>query len=267
MGTDWRLRDDELEPVAELYSGDWGGFEALGEPRAATKDAPGGGFSGRAPFVNGLIWNALGVGYKMGFIASSDHWSTHIAYADLLVPDRVTTRADILDAFRSRRTYASTDNIILDFSAGDVVQGGELQAAQSPVFHIRVQGTEPILRIEIIKNNRIIFTRTADAAAGDPRIIDFSYRDNDKFDDTSMAPTDQIRNGHPAEARGQNSLLLCARDTAVQPRSAGSGGRNRMVVADLREAVRGRRFRLRGKANCTPFRRGNRVLQNSTPER
>ena len=44
------------------------------------------------PYVNGLIWNALGVGFKMGFIASSDHWSTHIAYANLIVPDRVTTR-------------------------------------------------------------------------------------------------------------------------------------------------------------------------------
>lgn len=60
MGTNWRYHDNELEPVAELYSGDWGGFEAEGQPRAATKDAPGGGFSGRAPFVNGLIWNALG---------------------------------------------------------------------------------------------------------------------------------------------------------------------------------------------------------------
>jgi hypothetical protein len=208
MGTDWRLRDDELEPVAELYSGIWGGFEAEGEPRAATKDAPGGGFSGRAPFVNGLIWNALGVGYRMGFIASSDHWSTHIAYADLLVPDRVTTRADILDAFRSRRTYASTDNIILDFSSGDVVQGGEMQASHSPVFHIRVQGTDPILRVEIIKNNRIVFTRTADPAAGDPRIIDFSYLDNEKFDDTSMAWTDQIRNWQAPE-------------TGIRPRPAG----------------------------------------------
>ncbi len=146
MGTDWRLRDDELEPVAELYSGDWGGFEALGQPRAATREALGGGFSGRAPFVNGLIWNALGAGYKMGFIASSDHWSTHIAYADLLVPDHVTGRADIQEALRARHSYASTDNIILDFSAGKVLQGGEMQAQQTPAFRIRLQGTEPILR-------------------------------------------------------------------------------------------------------------------------
>jgi hypothetical protein len=193
MGTDWKYRDDELEPVAELYSGDWGGFEEDGQPRAATPEAQGGGFAGRAPFVNGLIWNALGAGYKMGFIASSDHWSTHIAYANLLVPEAVTTRADILDAFRNRRTYASTDNIVLDFSADTAVQGGEMQASQSPTFQIHVRATEPILRLEIIKNNRIIFTRSVDAATGDPKVIDFSYRDNDTFADTSMAPTHQIQ--------------------------------------------------------------------------
>jgi hypothetical protein len=199
MGTNWRFHDNELEPVAELYSGDWGGFEAEGQPRAATKDAPGGGFSGRAPYVNGLIWNALGAGYKMGFIASSDHWSTHIAYANLLVPDSVTTRGDILDALRNRRTYASTDNIVLDFTAGSVVQGGEIRASESPTFHIRVRATEPILRLEVIKNNRIIFSRGAGSPPGDPKTMDFTYRDNEGFGNTSVASTDQISNWNAPE--------------------------------------------------------------------
>lgn len=207
MGTNWRFHDDELEPVAELYSGDWGGFEAEGQPRAATKSAPGGGFSGRAPFVNGLIWNALGAGYKLGFIASSDHWSTHIAYANLLTPDSIVTRADLLDAFRNRRTYASTDNIVLDFTAGPTVQGGEIRAAQSPTFHIHVNATEPILRLEIIKNNRIVFSRGADPPPADPRVLDFSYRDNEGFSDTSVAPTDQIHD-------------WSAPETGIRPRPA-----------------------------------------------
>ncbi len=194
MGTDWRLRDDGLEPVAELYSGDWGAFEDLGQPRAATKEASGGGFSGRAPFTNGLLWNALGAGYKIGFIASHDHWATHIAYANLLVPDRITTRGDILDALRNRRTYASTDNIVLDFSAGDAMQGGEMQASQSPVFQIRVHGTAPILRVEIVKNNRIVFARGAGPESGDPRVVEFSFRDNEHFGDTTMGPSQEIQN-------------------------------------------------------------------------
>ncbi|MCX6633806.1 MAG: DUF3604 domain-containing protein, partial [Acidobacteria bacterium] len=193
MGTDWRLRDDELEPVAEIYQGDRNSYEDQGQPRAALKDAPGDGGAGRAPFQKGLIWNALGVGYKMGFIASSDHWSTHISYANLLVPDRPTTRGDILDAFRQRRTYGSTDNIVLDFHAGDVLQGGEVQAAQSPTFYVHARGTESILRAEIVKNNRVIYTRPAETGAGDGRRIEFSFRDNDTFGDTSMAPTSEVR--------------------------------------------------------------------------
>jgi hypothetical protein len=194
MGTDWRLRDDELEPVAEIYQGDRNTYEDEGQPRAATRDAIGDGFAGRSPFQKGLIWNALGVGYKMGFIASSDHWSTHISYANLVVPDGVTSRADILDAFRGRRTYGSTDNIVLDFFAGETMQGGELRASRSPAFQVRVQGTEAVLRVEIIKNNRIVFTRTPEAGSGDERRVEFTFRDEESFADTSMAPTSQIRN-------------------------------------------------------------------------
>lgn len=189
MGTDWRLRDDELEPVAEIYQGDRNSYEEEGQPRAALKDAWGDGGGGRQPFQKGLIWNALGVGYKMGFIASSDHFSTHISYANLLVPDGVTGRAEILDAFRARRTYGSTDNIVLDFHAGEVMQGGEMSASESPTFQIRARGTEPILRVEIIKNNRIVFSRGSESES-----VEFSYRDNEKFSDTSMAPTSQIKN-------------------------------------------------------------------------
>ena len=202
MGTNWRLRDEKLEPATELYSGDWGDFEELGAPRAATRQAIGGGFSGRDPFVNGYIWNALGAGYKMGFIASSDHWSTHVAYANLLVPDRVIARGDILNAIRLRHTYASTDNIVVDFYAGTTLQGGEMTAAASPTFHVNVAGTEPILRVEVIKNNRIIYTQTAAANAADPRHIAFTFRDSSEFggdfNDTTMHPTAEVKDWtHP----------------------------------------------------------------------
>jgi hypothetical protein len=194
MGTDWRLRDDELEPVAEIYQGDRNTYEDEGQPRAATREVMGDGFAGRAPFQKGLIWNALGVGYRMGFIASSDHWSTHISYANLLVPEGAAGRAEILDAFRRRRTYGSTDNIVVDFHAGATPMGGELTDSRSPVFTVRVVGTEPILRVEIIKNNRIVYTRSPGAAAPDPRVLAFAYRDEERFADTSMGPTSQIRN-------------------------------------------------------------------------
>ncbi len=182
MGTDWSLRDDSLEPVTEIYQGDRNSYEHEGGPRAALSNNFGPGSGGRQPYQKGLVWNALGAGYKMGFIASSDHWSTHISYANLLVPAHETTREDIQAALRERRTYASTDNIVLDFRADSTMQGGMLSATQSPTFHVSAIGTEPILRIELIKNNRVLFSRSPEAASPDPRRLAFSFRDTAQFE-------------------------------------------------------------------------------------
>jgi hypothetical protein len=173
MGTDWRLRDDRLEPVTEIYQGDRNSYEDEGAPRAALGNNWGPGSGGRPPYQKGLVKNALGQGYKMGFIASSDHDSVHISYANLLVPDRVVTREDIQDALRRRHTYASTDNIIVDFSAGSALQGEELRAASSPTFQVAVTGTEPILRVEVIKDNRVIYTKSPAAKS-----VTFTFQDS-----------------------------------------------------------------------------------------
>ena len=122
----------------------------------------------------------------MGFLAASDHYSTHISYANLIVPAETTTREHLLDAFRWRRTYASTDNIVLDFSAGSANQGGEAAAAD-PEFRIRVEGTAPIRIVEIVKNNRVVFTREGGGAA----VLAFAYRDMQASDHT-VGPTAAI---------------------------------------------------------------------------
>ncbi|MCL5746517.1 MAG: DUF3604 domain-containing protein, partial [Acidobacteria bacterium] len=211
MGTDWRLRDDELEPVAEIYQGCRNSYEEEGAPRAALSTVTGPGGGGKPPYQKGLIWNALGVGYKMGFIASSDHFSTHISYSNLLVPDKVTTRDDIQQAFRSRRTYASTDNIVVDFYAGGTIQGGEMEDSVTPMFQVNVLGTEPILKVEVIKNNRIIYTKTAEQGAARPQNMEFSFQDaapfGGDFADTSMGATSQIKDWSRPE-------------TGIRPRSS-----------------------------------------------
>lgn len=202
MGTDWNLRDDELEPVTEIYQGDRNSYEAEGGPRTATSAIFGPGSGGRPPYQKGLVWNALGAGYKMGFIASSDHYSTHISYANILVPDEVTTRADIQQALRQRHTYASTDNIVIDFYAGNALQGDEMEARASPTFQVSVDGTEPIMRVNVIKNNRVIYVWRAAAGSADPRRAAFTFRDSSEyggeFNDTSMHATSQIKDwAHP----------------------------------------------------------------------
>ncbi len=188
MGTNWQRRDDEVIPVTEIYQGDRNSYETQGGPRAALPDAPGMGSAGRPPHQDGLVQNALGVGYRMGFIASSDHRSTHISYANLIVPDRITTRADLIDAMRNRRTFASTDNIAVDFHSGGQHQGSVTVAAEAPVFTARIRGTAPILKVEVIKNNRSVYTRSGDGELD----VEFEYRDAE-FDDTSMGATATVQ--------------------------------------------------------------------------
>ena len=198
MGTDWRLRDDEVIPVTEIYQGDRNSYEEVGAPRAAVPENLGPGSAGRSPFQKGLVRNALGVGYKMGFIASSDHFSTHISYTNLLVPDGITTRDDIQESLLARRTYGSTDNIIVDFHSEGTIQGGELTTSSSPTFQVRVFATAPILKVEIIKNNRVIYTRAPSRADRDPSRLEFVFRDvasmGGNFEDETMAATSEIRN-------------------------------------------------------------------------
>ena len=81
------------------------------------------------------------------------------------MPDGTTTRADIQQALRARRTYASTDNIVVDFYAADTMQGGEMTARSSPAFQVSVIGTEPILRVEMIKNGKVVYTQAGETSS------------------------------------------------------------------------------------------------------
>ena len=107
--------------------------------------------------------------------ASSDHIATHDSYACMLVDgDRPPTREDILDAMRARHAYAATDNIIVDVRIGDHMMGDVFDSREIPVLKVRVQGTGPISRIEVIKNNTFVHTARPEASQAS-----FEYRDAD----------------------------------------------------------------------------------------
>jgi hypothetical protein len=161
MGTDWRDNDPAVEPIVEIYQGDRNSYEHEGAPRAGFDPK-----SGKQPaniagwFPKGYINLALDKGYRLGFQASSDHWSTHISYFIILAEKN--ERQALLDAVRVRHCYGATDNIILDVRSGKHVMGDEFKTAQAPALDIRVIGTGKLAKIDVIRDGEVAATLRPD---------------------------------------------------------------------------------------------------------
>jgi hypothetical protein len=158
MGTDWRDNDPELEPLVEIYQGDRMSYEYQGAPRAGY-----GPKSGKKPVSiggwepAGFVDNALGKkGYRLGFEASSDHWSTHISYSIVLAERN--DRESILEAIRKRRCYAATDDIIVDLRSGNHLMGEEFKTNDAATLNMKVVGTKPLAKIDILKDSEVVDT-------------------------------------------------------------------------------------------------------------
>ena len=153
MGTDWRDHDPQVDTVAEIYQGARQSYEHKNAPRGirdGEEGAAAGGFQ-----EPGMFWNAWSKGYKIGVIASSDHFSTHISYAMVYTPD--TSREAIHDSIRKRRTYGATDNIVLDFRMGDAFMGGETAASEPQRVTVRVRGTDAVAAVHLIRDGNYAY--------------------------------------------------------------------------------------------------------------
>jgi hypothetical protein len=173
MGTDWRDNDRLLEPVVEIYQGDRNNYECEGAPRGLTA----GDITANKPGNEGLhpkgfVWNALVKGYRFGFESSSDHISTHTSYAVALVEK--PGREAIVEAFRARRCFAATDNIALVVQCADHLMGEEFHLAGKPTLEIRAVGTAPIVKLDIVRNNRYVYS-----AAPNRQTLDLQWTDAD----------------------------------------------------------------------------------------
>lgn len=171
QGTDWRDNDPELEPLAELYQGYHSSYEYEGAPRTES-DATGhvhGSYE-----KAGFFWNALAKGYKLGVQSSSDHISTHVSYACIITDNN--SRQGMIDAMKKRHAYAATDNIIVDYrmvdGAGEHLQGDIFSASGAPRIVLKVKGTGPIEKLDLVKNNRFILSKSPGTAE-----FDLTYQD------------------------------------------------------------------------------------------
>jgi hypothetical protein len=170
MGTDWRDNDPKLEPVVEIYQGARQNYEHKNAPRGI-KDGEEkkalGGFQ-----EPGLVWNAWKKGHRLGVIASSDHFSTHISYAMVYTPDK--SRRAIFDSIMKRQTYGATDNIILEFWLGNHFMGDDFTASQKQIVRVKAIGTGVIDTIHLIRDARYIYK-----VAPGGKEVEFEYMDHD----------------------------------------------------------------------------------------
>ena len=174
QGTDWRDNDPALEPLVEIYQGLNSSYEYENAPRADTPERRY-YHHGENWRPAGFVWNAWAKGLKLGVQTSADHIATHDSYACVLVEgNQPRSREDILNAMRARHAYAATDNIIVDARIGDHIMGEVFKSTEAPVLKVRVQGTGPIARIVVIKNNKFVHTVEPGGASAA-----FEYRDGD----------------------------------------------------------------------------------------
>ena len=173
MGTDWSDNDPQVDAVVEIYQGARLNYEHEGAPRGARAGQPGaGGFQ-----AGGVAWNAWKKGHRIGVIASSDHYSTHISYAMVYTPS--PARGDIFESIQKRHTYGATDNIVLEFWLGGHFMGDDFSAHEKQNLRVRVQGTDEIEKIHVIRDAKYIYTISPGQNSPGKREVEFEYADNE----------------------------------------------------------------------------------------
>ncbi|MDQ2898917.1 MAG: hypothetical protein M3Y07_03845 [Acidobacteriota bacterium] len=173
QGTDYRDNDPELEPLVELYQGYHAAYEYEGGPRAETATNHVLIHGSYQPA--GFWWNALAKGLKLGVQSSSDHISTHCSYAMIYTPS--DDRTQIVESMRQRHAYAATDNIVLDFEAEEPngkrhLMGDAFVSSGVPKLTAKIEGTDRIKQIDLIRNNEFLYTQKPDS-----KNVDFGYVD------------------------------------------------------------------------------------------
>ena len=169
MGTDWRDNDPDLEPLVEIYQGARTNSEHEGAPLAPTAERTELHAGGYKPL--GFVWNAWAKGYKLGVEASSDHVSTHLSYSCILAES--WDRDSILNAIRARHSYAATSNIVMDFrltlDGKTHMQGDIVAGSSAPELTARIEGTGPLKKVVIVRDNQYIYSHEPGAETYDLR--------------------------------------------------------------------------------------------------
>ncbi|MBI1371577.1 MAG: hypothetical protein GC159_02285 [Phycisphaera sp.] len=171
MGTDWtkyKEIDNRVENTVEIYQGARVSYEGLGAPqptvglRVGEKYTADTGAKANIPAPpeaiktfgdirnNGVYQQALKQGFTLGVFACSDHISTGVAFGGVYVEEN--SRLGIVEGLRQRHSIAATDKIFLEFSCNDHPMGEVFDVSGDPAFRVVVQGTAPIQRVTLVRN-------------------------------------------------------------------------------------------------------------------
>jgi hypothetical protein len=149
IAADWSVAPDPaLEPVTEVASVH-GSSEAPDSPRVIY-DAVAGNFAR----------DALGRGYRLGFVGSGDSHDGHPGLAELasgtgglvgILADALT-REGVLAALRARRVYATNGpRIVLNATLDGAAMGSRVSAGRSSTLQVLVVGTAALKRVDVVR--------------------------------------------------------------------------------------------------------------------
>ncbi len=152
--TNWSIPPDaEIEPLVEVASVH-GVSEALDAPNAIY-----------APVVGTSARDALDLGYELGFIGGGDTHDGHPGLAHLasgqgglvVALDTDSTRAGLLDAFRSRRVYATNGARTLLFTTLEGrPMGSRVAPTESGRLVLFAVGDSPLQAVEVIRSGAVV---------------------------------------------------------------------------------------------------------------
>lgn len=173
---DWDTWEELTEPVVEMVSGH-GAFEVY-DPKLRVP-VP----YNREPIGKSSVQDGLARGYQFGLVGSSDSHNGLSGFERgmLALYASELTRQGLYQAFKARRTYAlrGGEPIVLDVRLagrpmGSIVQGSHITGGRV-TLEVYVAAQSPLQKIEIVKNNRYVYTH--DAASR--REVRLTYQDTE----------------------------------------------------------------------------------------
>ncbi len=149
IGEWWEQLDPNIEPVLEIFScaGSYERADVLENRPALEKQT-------RADRNGAYLLRA---GFRYGFVCNSDGHKGHVGLNGLTaVFARSLGKADILDAYRRRRVYGTTNaRIRLVFKGNGQLMGAILPNTANKQFSIDVRGENGLKRIDLFRNSEL----------------------------------------------------------------------------------------------------------------